>query len=339
LGQSYDIKTDHGLELSAEEIAAIRAILQKYTEVEPALHQATECEFYASRLDYSLGFHPFLDAMLDKNQELRTCARMLRWESDVLLAEGNVAEAVQNGLLVMRLSRLQEQEPAMVNGLKAMALRGIGIDMINRALRTGPIEGNLRRSLDTELANFDELDWFVRTLKTERAYNLSAADDLFPHFPVTWQGTLLKADTIDFYEKSLPLSGKPAYQSAEKISALQQVSYSTPISISLIGLLFPGMNAAHVSANRSLVDVRCLRVLNAFQTYKEAHGKEATGLSDLDLPKTATIDPFSGQPLKLKMTNDGWVIYSVMNDGVDDGGNFHKQIDWGVAPLGYSNAD
>ena len=339
LGKSYDIKTDHGLELSAEEIAAIRAILEKYPTIEPALRQATDCQYYASQLDYSLGFHSFLEALIDKNQELRTCVRMLAWKSEVLLTEGHVEEAVQTGLLVFRLSRLQEQEPAVVNGLVAVALRGIGTNMIDHALRSGPIGEELRRSLDTELVSYDELDWFVRTLKTERALNLTAPDDLFPHFPVTWLGTLLQADTIDFYEKSLPLSAEPAYLSSEKISALQQDSYSTSMSGALIGLLFPAMEAAHVSANRNLVDVRCLRVLNALQAYRDLNGHEAQSLSDLDLPESATIDPFSGEPLKLKLTNEGWVVYSVMNNGVDDGGNFHNHIDWGVAPIGYTGAD
>lgn len=339
LGQSYDMKADYGLELSAEEIAAIRAILDKYPSIEPALRQATECKYYASRLDYSLEFNPFLEAILDKAQDLRTCARMLRWKSEVQLAEGNVAEAVQAGLLTLRLSRLQEQEPAMVNGLVAVALRGLGIEMINRALRSGPIQEELRHSLDADLASYDELDWYVHTLKTERAYNLSSTDDLFPHFPVTWLGTLFKADIIGLYDKLLPLAAEPFYVSAEKIAAHQHDVYSIPISNSLIGLLFPAIDAAHVSANRSLVDVRCLRILNALQAFREIHNVEAKALNDLDLSKPATIDPFTGEPLKLKLTDDGWVIYSVMKNVKDDGGNFDDQRDWGVAPIGYSGSD
>ena len=52
----------------------------------------------------------------------------------------------------------------------------------------------------------------------------------------------------------------------------------------------------------------------------------------LSLPKEATIDPFSGEPLKLKHTDDGWVIYTVMQNGIDDGGDFKDQKDYGLAP-------
>ena len=334
LGKTYEKKEDRGEQPSLEELAAIRAILEKHPTIEPALRRATECPSYASRLDYSLDFQPFLAAILNSAQNLRSCARMLEWKSKVSLVEGNIAEAVDTGLLVFRLSRLQEQEPALVNGLVAVAERGMGTQIINRALRSGPIDLDLCKSLDTELATYDQLDWFVRTLKTERALNLSAAVDLFPSFPMTWQGTLLQGDMIRFYEKLLPLSVEPFYLSAEKLSALQQTSGSTPISSNLIALLFPASESAYISANRNLAFVRCLRVLNALQAYKENHGIEATEITDLDLPETATIDPFDGKPLKLKWTDDGWIIYSVYKNGVDDGGEFATQQDIGLGPNG-----
>ena len=234
----------------------------------------------------------------------------------------------------MQLSRLQEQEPALVNGLVAVALRYNAISIINRALRSGPIGVESRISLGIELAKYDELDWFVRTMKSERALNLSAAIDLFPHFPVTWQGTILQADMIDFYNNYLPLAAKPMYLSSKEFSALEHESYSTPISNSLIQLLFPAIESGHEAANRDLALIRCLRVLNALQAYKEAHGVEATNLSDLDLPDSATIDPFDGKPLKLKWTDEGWIIYSAYKDGVDDGGVFDEEQDVGLGPMG-----
>jgi hypothetical protein len=51
------------------------------------------------------------------------------------------------------------------------------------------------------------------------------------------------------------------------------------------------------------------------------------------MPLAATIDPFDGKQLKLKHTDQGWVVYTVMLDGVDDSGNFIQLHDYGVAPL------
>jgi hypothetical protein len=55
-------------------------------------------------------------------------------------------------------------------------------------------------------------------------------------------------------------------------------------------------------------------------------------LEKLNLPAAATGDPYSGNPLLLKSTANGWVVYSVMKNGVDDGGDFKEMKDFGVAP-------
>jgi hypothetical protein len=77
---------------------------------------------------------------------------------------------------------------------------------------------------------------------------------------------------------------------------------------------------------------RALRVFNALTEYRERTGREANGLADLALPQDATLDPYSGQPLKVTRTKDGWLIYSVMENGVDDGGDFTEHRDLGLAP-------
>jgi hypothetical protein len=80
--------------------------------------------------------------------------------------------------------------------------------------------------------------------------------------------------------------------------------------------------------------LRALRVFNALEQYREVHGREASGLRDLGLSKEAAVDPYSGEPLKLKHTDGGWIIYSVMDNGVDDGGDFNGMKDYGLAPPG-----
>ena len=75
-----------------------------------------------------------------------------------------------------------------------------------------------------------------------------------------------------------------------------------------------------------------MRVFNALAEYRQRHGRDARGLSDLALPKEATIDPFSGKPLILKHTDGGWLIYSVSTNGIDDGGDFTGLKDHGLAP-------
>jgi hypothetical protein len=80
--------------------------------------------------------------------------------------------------------------------------------------------------------------------------------------------------------------------------------------------------------------MRALRILNALQTFEEAQGREASGLANLGLPADATVDPYSGQPLLLRHTDDGWIVYSVGQNKRDDGGTLNEQrLDVGIGPM------
>jgi hypothetical protein len=78
-------------------------------------------------------------------------------------------------------------------------------------------------------------------------------------------------------------------------------------------------------------------VLNALQAKAAPDAKEPPRLSDLGLPPEATIDPFNGQPLHVKKLPQGWLVYSVGQNLVDDGGvlgSDPKTSDVGVGPPG-----
>jgi hypothetical protein len=56
-------------------------------------------------------------------------------------------------------------------------------------------------------------------------------------------------------------------------------------------------------------------------------------LTDLGLPAEATIDPFNGEPLHVKKLPQGWMVYSVGSNCVDDGGKLDRKTDIGLGPI------
>ena len=103
----------------------------------------------------------------------------------------------------------------------------------------------------------------------------------------------------------------------------------------MVALLTPAMQAVYQASNRDTAMIRSLRILNAFCEYAQKNGQQADGLENLALSEPEMLDPFSGKPLRLKTTKDGWVIYSIMDNAKDDDGNFIDYADWGLAPSGY----
>jgi hypothetical protein len=61
-------------------------------------------------------------------------------------------------------------------------------------------------------------------------------------------------------------------------------------------------------------------------------------LTDLGLPGEATIDPFNGQPLHVKKLPEGWLVYSVGSNLINDGGRLDGKTDLGAGPISREEA-
>ncbi|APW62084.1 hypothetical protein [Paludisphaera borealis] len=100
----------------------------------------------------------------------------------------------------------------------------------------------------------------------------------------------------------------------------------------LVTLLDPSLVSTRQAAERSRALFRSLLVLNAIQA-REGGDDHAPDINNLDLPAEATIDPFNGEPLHVKKPPDGWKVYSVGSDGLDDGGTLDGKTDFGFGPI------
>jgi hypothetical protein len=337
LGKKYDESRDQGDPATKEQIDAIRAILAKYEDIEQALVEASAREKFASRLDYSLDHTKFLEQLLDHVQVARTATRLLAWRGEVLLADGQHQQAVENGLRALRLARLHENEPTLVAYLVAIAMRSIAVAQVYDALSAGPVSEELHQALDTELAKYDDPQQFVEMMATERAVSADWLDSHRGNVPSLlfdlfgWHLKSYQVGVLDVMDEQMGLAAQPWYQISERFGASDGPAPQTGHG-TLADLLMPAVKAAYQARARSLAVSRSLRIYNALRQFTESNAGEATGLEELSLPSEAMIDPYSGEPLKLRHTDKGWIVYSVMENGVDDGGDFKELKDYGVAP-------
>lgn len=349
-GKALNLAEQRGEPPKKEQIEAIRSILAKYPEIDQALAEAAACDQYPSRLDYSLGPNELIDLMIERGPTIRNAARFQRWQGLVLTTDGQTEEAVRRGVQLLKLARLHDAEPVLVNYLIGLAVRGIAVESLYDALASGPVSPEVHAALEDELALHEDPQRFVQALKTERAYSISTARDggLFPRVaevPSLVQkltGWPLKSsfvDALEWYDTNLELAARPWHEIKGQIGRVEKGSLRTDHGI-MADLLLPALEAAYDAEARTTATLRALRIFNALRRYEEEVGAEAPGLEALNfLPRDATIDPFSGQPLLLKHTDDGWIIYSVMENGVDDGGDFVELKDYGLAPRTYRETE
>jgi hypothetical protein len=345
-GKAYEEADDRGDPPTAEQLAAIRAIVNKYPEIDRGLAAAAACKQYASLADFSLRGNAFLDALLKlRTNPIRSAARYSDWKIKVLTADGKQEQAAELGLQQLHIARLHDAEPLLVNFLVGIAVRAIAAQGLYDAMSAGQMSPQLHAAIDEELAKHDDPQRLVQAFRTDRAYSAdlttsigldSSFDKMNPVCMklVGWQIERFYVDALDSYDRLFDLATKSWPEICRQLGP--PGSNPTPTGEgALADLLLPGLKAAYESNARSIAVLRSLRIFNALRQYAEQNGHEARGLEDLPLPKEATIDPFSGEPLKLKHTDDGWIVYSVMDNGVDDGGDFIGLKDYGVAPPRY----
>jgi hypothetical protein len=324
---------------SEEQITAIKELVEKFPELPPAIDRAAEAQYFVPLLDNSRDHLAFQDEVMNGAKLLRTVGRFNSLRVAVAMSEGKLDDAASIGINMLKLARLNDSQPLLVSGLVGIALRGAAVRELNRVLRAGELSPETYLGIDQELAHHDDSQRIVKMLKSERAFNLDAAYELTDHFSVGWIGNLMKIDILEFHEQATPILTKPWHENKYELNQLATVRYAIPITDTMMSLMMPGLQAANEANQRNLAELRCLRILNAMKSYEQSSGKEAKALADMRLLESATLDPFSGKSLNLKMTDKGWVIYSVMQNGKDDGGKFKDYSDWGVAPVGYPESD
>jgi hypothetical protein len=202
----------------------------------------------------------------------------------------------------------------------------------------------LHAAVEQELALHDTPTRIIHALKTDRAYSASVASKTvwgpemkevqipfggLVFWPMKWRFV----GAMDFLNVQLTLVTN-SWPNVNPQVGRTGAPNKSGLGI-MADLLLPALNASYSAESRIVGVMRSLRIFNALREFAEKNGREAKDLSELKLSNTITTDPFSNQPLKLKHTNDGWIVYSVMQNATDDDGDFIELKDYGVAPAKY----
>jgi hypothetical protein len=336
LGKAYGEINDGQLP-TVEQAAAMRVILEQHTAIDEAISKAAACNVWALRADFTLDHTQFLATGINGIATIRGAARYAAWQIAVLAREGKTDAAVLRGVDLLKLARLHESNPTLMSYLVTIAVRGVAVHSLNQALRSGPASAEVRAALDAELARADDPQSFIKALVTERAVALEAMGPMNSQVPplvVAWLGWAVKQQymgAFDLLDVVIDEAKQPWQQFRQAVVAGNL--NSTPRG-TLGELLWPGLIAGVEARTRDLAQMRALRILNALQAFAEAQGREASSLSDLGLPAAAIADPYAAQPLLLKPTDGGWIVYSVGQNKRDDGGTINDQrLDVGIGPM------
>jgi hypothetical protein len=91
----------------------------------------------------------------------------------------------------------------------------------------------------------------------------------------------------------------------------------------VLGALFPGLDSATSAEHQANIRLAIARLAAALAVYRVAHGEYPNNLSQIvpDIVPELPIDLFSSKSFRYKPTSDGYLLYSVGENGIDDGGS------------------
>ncbi len=337
--------------LTEEEYRTLRPLWDRYADIWPILQQAAARPTYRSQVDFTASAERFLMENDEQRALPYSGGNYLVQRIDLLRHEGQRDETLRTCVTLFALARHAEREPTLAAYHSPLLWRRSGAWLGNAILQEGPVAPGLRQALEEEVGRHDRLDGFLGALRSERALGLDMFQAMFtgevgreaggaarPSVLQTfakWLAPLIQwryrshaCDYLDVMNAAIAWGVRPYYQTIDQARPELKWSHDltahTVFEYSLVyGIL-----------ERTRAEMRCLRVLNALQRRAET-GDETTALTELGLPPDATIDPFSGELLRVKKSDRGWTVYSVGRDLKDHGGDIEDPVeppDYGFGP-------
>jgi len=351
-----------GEHLPPEMLQNVRAYLATKQEVLPLVEKAAQIE----NCFYDVNLREGVSVLLPHLSELRQLARVLKLRSLEAAEDGQGAEAAHAASLIFRTGRGLRDEPILISLLVRIAIDSIAGDALTRVLSLTALPEEAITELDAALAAEEDLDHYARTMRTEAAFVVHAVG-LLTSGGGSWDETASIIGQQGDSPVAMGLLAKfcrgmikdGAVRCLEAISeviqhssqlpphgALEQIGYVTAqlehdLSNHCILLApkyaFPETMVATLERPyqqhlRGIARLACARTALRIESYRNAEGQlpESLGALGADRLEGISPDPFSGDPVKYRKAEKGYLVYSVGLDGRDNGGHVDPDRQWSM---------
>ena len=252
-----------------------------------------------------------------------------------------VVTCVGDGL---RLSDSMRREPGTTSYSMGIASRACALNGLERALNVTTFTDRQLIELGELLAASEATLDLKRAMITERCFAIETIRDVGRQKRparelIQWvDKTLLRVpgirgrglpDTLDYMEDCIEAADLPVAQRRERFQEIQKSLYQLSFIHSLVQVCAPRFTGRIFELDtRIRAHISLARTALAIERYRLATGKMPERLEEL-VPqhiKEVPIDPFDGQPIRYKREEPGYRLYSVLDDGQDNGGREQSDV-------------
>jgi hypothetical protein len=303
---------------------AVSAFLKRNAGCLTLLRRAGERAACRYEWDYAAGGFPVL-------KEARACARLLGLAVAVHAEKGDTAAALAYIADGLRLADSLKHEPALISYLVRIACYGVVMQSLERVLSVTELTDEQLKELDQRLAAVGDSVDFAEAIVTERACMIEWCKD--PTLLGGAGGTtvLLKApglrtvtlhDCLDYMAEYIKATKLPPRERFARFAEVGEEARKGSFLHAVSAMMLPALERVAQLDARRQAHLDMARTALAIERWRLATSDLPAELEQL-VPQyldAAPIDPFDGRPIRYRRTEAGYVLYSVLEDGEDNGG-------------------
>jgi hypothetical protein len=300
-----------------------------------------------SLADFPRGRYPmeytrhFLDTAV-VSDEGEVVAKLLWIDAIMAAQEQHIDKALIAAVALLNTSRSIADEPILASQSHRLSIQKLALVTIERILAQGQASGKELEAVQRLLEEEGEEPLLLHAFRAERAgtyrhmravlsgrwkYTLRFYQGRFANkVPLSWNryiDMVIVRRNYPAYFRLLTalveIAKLPAQERLPQIELLERQARQLPKEFTA---WFQSTAHSADAFSRNEAWLRCAIAGIAAERFRLAHGSWPDSLSALtpEFLLETPIDPFDGQPLRLRQRKDSLVIYSIGPDGNDDGG-------------------
>jgi hypothetical protein len=331
------------------EIDQVEQFLARHQQIADTLHEAGA---ESGSVRYPVDFRAGIATLLPHAQQVRAAARFLDLEASVRMHRGDHSGATQSLICQLRTGETLRDEPIIVSQLVRSAVFSVFAERLKEYLAWGQATEEELAQLQAAVAEVDIPKSLTRALQGERAiaYHTVSNNDIealdrvgsrpsgMPLGNLTGNQSMANlrpgdsAMVLTLLTEMVEASKHPFPKATEEAAAADarmtqffaddQRNFAWDRHM-LAQMLLPAVAKMVQSTMERTAIQRAALAAIAIERHRLAHGELPQKLTDLapDLLDAVPIDPADGQPLRYRVLDKGFVVYSIGSDKQDDQGD------------------
>ncbi len=337
--EEWELWTDFDLDNIDADDPKLSQFIKQQTPILTLFRQAAEKPNCRFEREYG---RPSINMLLPEYGHMRSATRLLAIDARYHAKRGDTHLAIQDINTMFRVAEHSAADPLLIAMLVTCALDHLAVDTLEAILQQNKPSGDDLAELNID-GSLSLRRAFSRSMRMEQAFGTSCFCDLaLGHFPLSEltgdsNGIVTGVDQYSIYRIFLLADDLSAYRShmnqysqlasqpyweAKKGWEEQEDELLTNAGGLLTRMLLPALAKAAETVAKGDARRQSATLASATLRYRAEHDRFPKDLDEL-IPEQIIFvprDPFDGKPMKMKVTDDELVIYSVGPDQTDDGG-------------------